>query len=102
MPQRVIITGGTGFIGSYLCRDLVASGYDVIVLTRNPDTARVPKGVRAVAWDGSSAKGWLRYAEKSFAILIWRATISPAGAGRRRKKRIVESRSTPAAPWPML
>ncbi len=30
--ERVLITGGAGFIGSHLCDNLVASGYDVICL----------------------------------------------------------------------
>ena len=37
--QPVIVTGATGFIGSHLTRHLVASGHEVIVLTRNADKA---------------------------------------------------------------
>ncbi|MHA6264084.1 TIGR01777 family oxidoreductase [Arenibacterium sp. CAU 1754] len=33
--QRVLITGGTGFIGSRLVQALVGAGHDVTVLTRN-------------------------------------------------------------------
>ena len=53
--QRVIITGGSGFIGAPLARQLAAK-YDVVVLSRNP--ARVSDlgpGVQVVAWDGRSA-----------------------------------------------
>ncbi|MBV8456857.1 MAG: NAD-dependent epimerase/dehydratase family protein [Acetobacteraceae bacterium] len=32
MPDRVLITGGAGFIGCHLCRTLLASGYQVRVL----------------------------------------------------------------------
>lgn len=37
--RRVLITGGTGFIGSHLARDCVARGDHVTVLTRAPDKA---------------------------------------------------------------
>ena len=36
--QRVIITGGTGFIGAPLARQLAAK-YEVVVLSRNPAAA---------------------------------------------------------------
>lgn len=34
--MKVLITGGTGFIGSYLCKYLEERGDSVMVLTRNP------------------------------------------------------------------
>jgi uncharacterized protein (TIGR01777 family) len=42
-----LITGGSGFIGSALCRGLVADGHRVTVLTRNIERARerVPESV---------------------------------------------------------
>lgn len=39
MPQRVLITGGTGFIGTALARQLLAAGVRVSVLSRNADRA---------------------------------------------------------------
>jgi len=34
MNKRVLITGGTGFIGNVLCRELLARGYELSVLSR--------------------------------------------------------------------
>lgn len=46
--MRVLVTGGTGFIGKALCPRLEAVGHEVFVLTRQSSTM-VPKGVtRAV------------------------------------------------------
>jgi len=36
MNKRVLITGGTGFIGNVLCRELLARGYELSVLSRQP------------------------------------------------------------------
>lgn len=34
---KFLVTGGTGFIGTRLVRDLAAAGHQAVVLTRNPD-----------------------------------------------------------------
>lgn len=38
-PRRVLVTGGTGFIGQELVQALLADGHDVTVLTRDPRRA---------------------------------------------------------------
>lgn len=36
MSKRILITGGTGFIGHILCRELLARGYELTVFSRQP------------------------------------------------------------------
>ena len=50
-PQHVLVTGGTGFIGQLLVRQLLADGHVVSVLTRHPKAAAWQLGgaVRCVA-----------------------------------------------------
>lgn len=36
--MKILITGGTGFIGSALTRSLIVQGWEVTVLSRNPDS----------------------------------------------------------------
>ena len=68
---RVIITGGTGLIGSALAESLAKDGHDVIVLSRNPEkSARgLRQGIRAERWDGRSAEGWGQLADGAGAIV---------------------------------
>ncbi|WP_138437532.1 TIGR01777 family oxidoreductase [Marinobacter shengliensis] len=41
MEKKILITGGTGFIGTILCRELINKGYGLTVLSRQPaDTVR--------------------------------------------------------------
>jgi uncharacterized protein len=56
--MRILITGGTGMIGTALTKSLLADNHQVWVLTRKPLTANVTEGVRAVGWDGRSSMGW--------------------------------------------
>jgi uncharacterized protein YbjT (DUF2867 family) len=48
--MSVLVTGGTGTVGSQVVKDLVARGADVKVLTRSPEkSAGLPHGVTTVA-----------------------------------------------------
>ncbi|KPC54285.1 TIGR01777 family oxidoreductase [Amantichitinum ursilacus] len=40
-PRTILVSGGTGFVGRALIKQLLAAGHKVIVLTRDPDKANV-------------------------------------------------------------
>ena len=46
--MSILVTGGTGTVGSALVKELVSRGADVKVLTRDPGKVRAQKGVTAV------------------------------------------------------
>ncbi len=54
--MKILITGGTGFVGQRLLKKLHANGHELVVLTRNPDKARLKESTAAVfhRWDGIS------------------------------------------------
>ena len=56
--MRILITGGTGMIGTALAKSLLADGHQTWVLTRNPGSAHMPKGATALGWDGRTSAGW--------------------------------------------
>jgi uncharacterized protein (TIGR01777 family) len=97
--MRIIITGGTGLIGTALARRLAAANDDIIILSRNPDKATgLPAGVKTVKWDGRTAQGWGHLADGAKAIINL-AGASIAGDGfipsrwtEKRKKLIMDSR----------
>jgi NADH dehydrogenase len=47
--MKVLVAGGTGFIGSYLCRALVDEGHGVTALSRSP--SETPDGVDSAVGD---------------------------------------------------
>jgi NADH dehydrogenase len=47
--MKVLVAGGTGFIGSYLCRSLADDGHAVTALSRSPE--ETPAGVTGVSGD---------------------------------------------------
>ncbi|MEK6526519.1 MAG: TIGR01777 family oxidoreductase, partial [Nitrospirota bacterium] len=53
-PVRIVVTGGTGFIGRPLCQKLVGLGHAVTVLTRNPGAARsvLDPRMSVIGWEG--------------------------------------------------
>jgi NADH dehydrogenase len=49
--MNVLVVGGSGFVGTNLCRELVERGHDVTALSRSPDDADLPSGVETVMGD---------------------------------------------------
>jgi len=87
---KIVVAGGTGFIGEPLVRRLVARGDDVTVLTRDP--AKVETG-RGVQWDGNTQGAWSN--DVASADVIINLAGENIGDGRwteERKRRLVDSR----------
>ena len=94
--MKVIITGGTGLIGSALVRSLIKDGHQAVVLTRNPKKKvdGLP-GVRLVKWDGKSGDGWYEEVESADVVVNMAGESIAPQAGRwntERKRRIKQSR----------
>jgi len=95
MPGRIVVAGGTGFLGRPLADALAREGYELAVLTRSAPKASSNHGsVRAVSWtpDGTvgawaseidGARGVINLAGESIAARRWT---------RAQKERILDSR----------
>jgi uncharacterized protein len=93
-PRRVLITGGSGFIGRALTAELAAAGYDVVVLSRSPQrVSGLPPGARAAGWDAETADGWGELADGAYGIVHLAGENLASGPWTSaRKKRIRDSR----------
>lgn len=66
---RVILPGGSGYLGSALAQRLVDRGDDVVVLTRQRAGSGQHRGVRQVHWDGETVGDWAQELDGADAIV---------------------------------
>ena len=91
--MRIIVAGGTGFIGAALTKNLLAEGHQVWILTRNLQTARLAEGVRGAGWDGRTTAGWGELVSQVDAIVnLAGENLGNGPWTEERKKRIISSR----------
>jgi len=65
--KRIVIAGGSGFVGSALAREFSARDYEVVILTRSPRERT--DGVREVAWDGEHIGEWIQFLDGAEAVI---------------------------------
>ena len=89
--MKVIVAGGTGFIGGYLCWLLERQGHGVVVLSRS---AAASQGARKdVLWDGATPGPWETEVDGAGAVInLCGASIAKGRWTKDRKKELRSSR----------
>ena len=91
--MKVFMTGGTGFVGTYLSRDLVQAGHDITILTRRaqPPAPSRP-GISFYTGDPTKEGPWMALVPEH----DWIINLAGASIFKRwteaKKKEIMESR----------
>ncbi len=91
--MKIVVAGGTGFIGSSLIPSLRLAGHDVVLLSRSPERLVLPPEVTRIRWDGLTQGEWVDHVRSSDAVV--NLAGESIGGGRwtaARKGRIVMSR----------
>jgi uncharacterized protein (TIGR01777 family) len=65
--RRVVLAGGSGFIGQSLARELLARNYEVVVLTRAPRERT--DGIVEAEWSGAHIGEWIKYLDGAEAVV---------------------------------
>lgn len=65
--MKVLIAGGSGFMGNHLIKSLTADSHQVWVLSRNQN--QTINGAQVVLWDGRTTNGWGHLVEEIDAVV---------------------------------
>jgi len=65
--KRVVLAGGSGFLGQALSRALLERDYEVVVLTRTPRGRA--DSVKEVEWDGEHVGEWIQFLDGAEAVV---------------------------------
>lgn len=91
MPQRnkIILAGGSGFLGRTLAKWLAARGCDVVVLSRRSDDLPAAK---TVAWDARSLGGWTAELDGAAALVNLAGRSVNCRYTARNRRQMMDSR----------
>ena len=89
--MKVLIAGGSGFLGTSLRKSLAKDGHDVFILTRRASEER-----NRIRWDGKTTQGWGHIVNEMDVV------VNLTGVGlehwpwtKRQKRKFVDSRAFP-------
>jgi uncharacterized protein (TIGR01777 family) len=93
--MKIVVAGGSGFVGRALVEWLAKSGHALVVLTRNPAGMQnlFAPTVQIAEWDGRTSGDWIRHLDGSDGVI--NLAGEPVSARRWtsiQKKRIMTSR----------
>ncbi len=95
MTKKIIMTGATGLIGVNLAKRLIASGYEIIVFTRDIDKGRerLPSVKNYVEWDYLKPEQWKNHFEDAHAVIhLAGANLAGKRFTESYKKKVRDSR----------
>lgn len=92
--MKVLIAGGSGFIGKHLISSLTADSHQVWVLSRNP--SKMILGAQVIGWDGQTTTGWGSLVEEMDVVVnLCGLSLHNWPWTERKKQRFIDSRVKP-------
>jgi len=91
--MKIVIAGGTGFVGAPLVEELIRERHVVTVLSRTPASVRTGPRLEAAHWDGKTLGAWAEQIDGADAVInLAGAVIGGKRWTNRQKALIVSSR----------
>jgi len=92
--MKVLIAGGSGFMGKHLIKSLTADSHQIWVLSRNPNHSI--EGAQVVGWDGKTTDGWGQLVEEMDAVInLSGLSLHNWPWTKRKKQKFYDSRVKP-------
>ena len=88
--ERIVLAGGSGFLGRLLAQKLASRGAGVIILTRNPSPREGQ--IKEVFWDGRTLGPWAQHLNGARAVVNLAGRNVNCRYTPRNRREIVESR----------
>jgi uncharacterized protein (TIGR01777 family) len=89
--KKIIIAGGTGFLGHLLLSRLTKESMNLIVLTRKIPSSRISQ-VKYVLWDGLNQGEWTKELEESDVLINLSGKSVNCRYTNKNKRKLIESR----------
>ncbi len=90
--MRIVVAGGTGFVGGALIRRLVREGHHVVLLTRRATAAEAAQNVQACVWDGKNQGVWSQTLHDADAVINLAGESIAKRWSQAQKAKIIQSR----------
>jgi len=90
MTKKIVLAGGSGFLGNALAKFLIERKYEVVVLSRQ--SAAPKDGVRCIAWDGKNQGDWSKEIDGCYAVVNFTGKSVNCLYTEENKREIVDSR----------
>lgn len=90
MKHRLILAGGSGFLGSVLANYFITTGAEIVILTRKPHPRS--DSIREVFWDGVTLGTWSDELEGAWALINLAGVSVNCRYHARNRKLLLDSR----------
>lgn len=88
--KRIVLAGGSGFLGNALSKKLLAKNYEVVVLTRSPRGRS--DGVKEIVWDAKTFGGWAALINGAEAVINLTGKSVDCRYNEKNRREIISSR----------
>ncbi len=88
--ERIVIAGGSGFLGTALAKKLVDENYDVVIFTRSPENN--DPDIRQVLWDGKTLGDWQWYLEGAHGLINFTGRSVHCVSNKKNREELMSSR----------
>jgi len=91
MGKRIILAGGSGFLGRALAEELIEKNYDVVILSRFFQKGQGK--IKYQEWNGKTLGDWVNYLEGALAVVNLTGKSVNCRYTPKNRREIVESRT---------